>query len=174
MSAMLSPTELESSPNPNGVAMSRLDDVFVLPTTVGQQGFWYLDQFQPGNTAYNIAVRFRLQGSLRADLLERALNDIVARHESLRTVFAVQDGVPVQVIAPALTILLPCEDLRVGGDNERRQRAKALASEEARRRFDLAKGPLLRTNLQSSGESHALYGDAGGFSAASQAIHRPE
>ena len=61
--------------------MFEADEVFVFPTTVRQQGFWYLDQLQPGNPAYNIAVRFRLQGCLRVEVLERALNEIVRRHE---------------------------------------------------------------------------------------------
>jgi thioesterase domain-containing protein/acyl carrier protein len=147
MSPMLAATGPGIGHQPQGVANDDGDEVFVLPSTVGQQGFWYLDQLQPGNTAYNIAVRFRLQGPLRRDCLERALNDIVARHESLRTAFAVRDGVPVQVIAPQLTIPLPCDDLRNGSESERRLRAEAHTSEEAQRPFDLAKGPLIRTRL---------------------------
>ena len=123
------------------------DDVFVLPTTAGQQGFWYLDQLQPGNTAYNIAVRFRLQGELRLDCFERAIHRIVARHESLRTTFAVQEGMPVQVITPRLVIPVPCDDVRSIAEKERRPRAEALASQEAQRPFDLAAGPLIRTRL---------------------------
>jgi len=132
-------------------------EVFVFPTTVGQQGFWYLDQVQPGNPAYNIAVRFRLQGRLRVEELERALNEVVRRHESLRTVFAVVDGVPVQVVAPRLSIRLRRDDLRVGSDNDRRERARLVATEEARDRFNLAKGPLIRARLlRLDDEEHTL------------------
>ena len=123
------------------------DDVFVLPATVGQQGFWYLDQLQPGNTAYSIAVGVRLQGPLRSRLHRGAINNIVARHESLRTTFSVREGMPVQVIAQQLTIPVPCDDLRQGSDQERRQRAEAQAGQEAQRPFDLASGPLIRTRL---------------------------
>ena len=133
------------------------DDVFVFPTSVGQHGFWYLDQFQPGNPAYNIAVRFRLQGRLRAEELERALNEIVRRHESLRTVFAVVDGVPVQVVSPRLSIRLQRDDLRGGPEKDRRQRAGAVAAEEARLPFDLTKGPLIRARLlRLDDEEHTL------------------
>jgi Condensation domain len=77
-------------------------EVFVFPTTIGQQGFWYLDQLAPGNPAFNIAVRFRLEGPLEFEPLARALNEIVTRHESLRTVIGSDDGVPVQLVAPSL------------------------------------------------------------------------
>src|SRR3954464_13130620 len=87
-------------------------EVFVFPATVAQQGFWYLDQLNPGNPAYNIAVRFRLEGPLRSDVLERALNEIVWRHESLRTVFSAGGGELVQVVAPSLSIQVPVIDLR--------------------------------------------------------------
>ncbi len=147
MFSMLAATEVNPGQKPAGVASAEGDEVFVLPSTVGQQGFWYLDQLQPGNTAYNIAVRFKLLGPLRFDCLERALNAIVARHESLRTVFAVRDGSPMQVITPALTIPLPCDDLQNWDEKERRRLAEAHASEEARRPFDLASGPLVRARL---------------------------
>ena len=158
MLSMLALTEFGGTPSPKGPAKTiAADEVFVLPSTVGQQGFWYLDQLQPGNTAYNIAVRFRLKGPLRVDILERSLQDIVARHEALRTVFAVQDGVPVQVITPRVVVPLHRDELRIGGDNERRIRAEALTGEEARRRFDLAKGPLIRTRLlQIANDEHML------------------
>jgi thioesterase domain-containing protein len=133
------------------------DDVFVFPATVGQQGFWYLDRFQPGNPAYNIAIRFRLQGPLRVEALERAVNEIVRRHEVLRTVFTARDGVVMQVVTPQLSVALAYDDLRRGNTPDRLDRAEALATEESRRRFDLAKGPLIRARLlQLDDEEHVL------------------
>jgi thioesterase domain-containing protein len=141
----------------NGVAKPAAEEVFVLPTTVRQRGFWYLDQLQPGNPAYNIAVRFRLQGPLRPDMLEQALNEIVRRHESLRTVLAVMDGVPVQMIAPRLSIALQREDLRGDTEPERDDQARTAALEEARRPFDITKGPLIRARLvRFDAEEHVL------------------
>src|SRR5207302_11505918 len=77
---------------------------FVFPTSITQRRFWVLDQLEPGNPAYNIAVRFRLKGPLDVALLERAFNAIIARHEVLRTTFTTHQGQPVQVIAPVLAI----------------------------------------------------------------------
>ena len=71
-----------------------------LPLSFAQQRLWFLDQLSPSNTAYNIQVAVRMIGSLDHPALEKALNEIIRRHESLRTTFAVRDGLPVQVIAP--------------------------------------------------------------------------
>ncbi len=132
-------------------------EVFVFPTTIGQQGFWYLDQVDPGNPAYNIAVRFRLEGPLNSDALVRALNELVRRHESLRTIIGSEDGVPVQLVAPELTISLPVDDLRSIPRADRDARAEFLTVEEARRRFDLGTGPLIRARLlRHEEEDHVL------------------
>ena len=144
---MIARPQYEDAPNGHGSASPDGDDVFVLPTSVAQRGFWYLDQLEPGNPAYNIAVRFRLQGKLRIAELERALNEIVRRHESLRTVIAVVDGVPMQVVAPHTSIPLHHDDLRSGPEKNRRDKAESIAAEEARIQFDLAKGPLIRARL---------------------------
>jgi thioesterase domain-containing protein len=141
----------------NGIAKSRADDVFVFPVTAAQRGFWVLDQQQPGNPAYNIAVRFRLQGVLRVKEFERAFNEIVRRHEALRTVVAVVRGVPVQVVSPQLSILLGQDNLRGGPEKHRRERAEVVAAEEARLGFDLARGPLIRARvLRLDDEEHHL------------------
>jgi thioesterase domain-containing protein/acyl carrier protein len=140
----------------NGVASRYADEVFVLPASIGQQSFWYLDQIQPGNPAYNIAVRFRLQGSLRVEELERALNEIVRRHEVLRTTFEVVDGVPAQIVAPHLFVPLVQDDLRINRGNHRLDRARAIAIEEANQLMDLAKGPLFRTRLVRVDESESV------------------
>ena len=154
---MIAPKTLDTA-GQNGHATKPVpDEVFVFPATVGQTGFWYLDQLQPGNPAYNIAVRFRLQGPLRVEELERALNEIVKRHESLRTVFAAVEGVPVQVVSPRLSIRLKRDDLRAFPEKDRPEHARAVAVEEGRRRFDLAKGPLIRARLlRLDDEEHTL------------------
>ena len=87
------------------------DDVFVFPVSFAQQRLWFLDQFEPNSPYYNIPVAVRLEGPLDAGALARALNEIVRRHEVLRTTFGTQDGEPVQLIAPALTLSLPVLDL---------------------------------------------------------------
>jgi non-ribosomal peptide synthetase component F/thioesterase domain-containing protein len=124
-----------------------LEDVFILPTSFGQERFWGLDRQSPGNPTWNVPVRFRLQGPLNVVFLERAFNDIVRRHESLRTVFTVVDGQPVQVVKPSVQIQVPVIDLRHLPKPERDAEADRLSFEEARWRFDLATGPLFRVTL---------------------------
>ncbi len=118
-----------------------------LPLSFAQQRLWFLDQLEPGNLFYNIPMAVRLTGTLDANALERALNEIVRRHESLRTTFAAHSGKPAQVIAPQLTIKTPIVDLRRLPASEREAEAMRLASEDARKPFDLNNGPLLRAQL---------------------------
>ena len=136
----LSPADLHSR-------SAETEDVFVLPTSFGQERFWGLDRQNSGNPTWNVPVRFRLQGSLNVAFLERAINDIVRRHESLRTVFTVVDGLPVQVVKPSLQIQVPVIDLRHLPLPERDAEADRLSFQEARWRFDLSIGPLFRVNL---------------------------
>ena len=83
-----------------------------LPLSFAQQRLWFIDQLAPGNSAYNIPAAVRLKGPLNVVALEQSLNEIVKRHETLRTTFAIVDGGPVQVIAPTLTMTLPVVDLQ--------------------------------------------------------------
>ena len=84
---------------------------FCFPTTRAQQALWYLDRLEPGDPAWNIAVRFRLRGQLDVSTLERAVNEIVRRHEILRTTFSFMDHAPVQIIHETAFIPLPVDDL---------------------------------------------------------------
>ncbi len=123
-----------------------------LPLSFAQQRLWFLDQLMPGNSAYNIPAAVRLRGPLNLAALEQSLNEIVKRHESLRTTFAMVDGRPAQVIAPALTIKLPVVDLRKLPETERETEVRRLVTEGAERPFDLSQGPLLRVALLRLGD----------------------
>src|SRR5688572_18936597 len=68
------------------------------PLSCAQQRLWFSEQFQPGNTSYNIPMALRLEGKLDVAALDRAFNDVVRRHEALRTVFVEREGVPCQVV----------------------------------------------------------------------------
>ncbi len=117
------------------------------PLSFSQQRMWILDRFDPGNVAYNCPAAWRLEGSLDVAVLERALNEIVRRHGTLRTSFPLADGVPVQSIAEELRIPLSEVDLSALPEAERDEEARRLAREEERRPFDLVRGPLLRAQL---------------------------
>jgi thioesterase domain-containing protein/non-ribosomal peptide synthetase component F len=127
------------------------EEVFVLPASLVQERFWALDRMNPGNPTWSVPVRFRLQGPLDPALLERAFNQIVQRHEVLRTTFTVVDGQfdgqPAQVIKSALEIEVPVVDLRHFPKPERDAEVDRLSFNEARWRFDLAVGPLFRVTL---------------------------
>jgi amino acid adenylation domain-containing protein len=118
-----------------------------LPLSFAQQRLWFIDQLDPGNSAYNFPIAVRLKGSLNLLALEQSLNEVVRRHEALRTTFSIVDGQPSQVIAARLTIKLPVVDLRELPETERESEVHRLVIEEARRPFDLAHGPLLRTSV---------------------------
>ncbi|HKX30429.1 MAG TPA: amino acid adenylation domain-containing protein, partial [Blastocatellia bacterium] len=128
-----------------------------LPLSYGQQRLWFLDRLGGTSTEYNMPVALRLRGELDREALERALNTIVERHESLRTRFAELEGEPVQIIEPQLKLELPVEDLSALGETERSARLKAALARAQDAPFDLARGPLLRLELMKLSESeHVL------------------
>ncbi|HEU4556335.1 MAG TPA: amino acid adenylation domain-containing protein, partial [Longimicrobium sp.] len=101
-----------------------------LPLSFAQERLWFLDRLEPGSTAYNIPLAWRLGGALDEAALERSLGEIVRRHESLRTVFAEVDGSPAQVIAPFGGFILPVEDLSRLSDPDREAAVRRRADEE--------------------------------------------
>jgi amino acid adenylation domain-containing protein len=113
----------------------------------GQQRLWLINELQPGNPVYNEHFTVRLSGVLNPSAVERAIGEIIRRHEVLRTVFDSLDEGPVQVIAPTLSIELPVVDLKSCLGDNRDAEALSLAVEESRRPFDLVRGPLLRATL---------------------------
>jgi amino acid adenylation domain-containing protein len=118
-----------------------------LPLSFAQERLWFVDRLEPGSAVYNVPVAWRLGGALDEAALERALGEIVRRHEALRTVFAEAGGSPVQVIAPFGGFALPVEDLSGLGEADRDAAVVRRAGEEARRPFDLSAGPLFRARL---------------------------
>ncbi|RCJ36667.1 non-ribosomal peptide synthetase [Nostoc punctiforme NIES-2108] len=118
-----------------------------LPLSFAQQRLWFLDQLIPNNPFYNIPLALHLTGSLKLAALEQTFNEIVQRHEALRTTIVVQKGQPVQVINPTLTIPLPIIDLRQLPQAEREIQARRLTTQEAQRPFNLSTDSLLQVKL---------------------------
>ncbi|MFB2923836.1 amino acid adenylation domain-containing protein [Aerosakkonema funiforme] len=122
-----------------------------LTLSFAQQRLWFANQLMPGNSAYNMPAAVRLFGSLNVKALEQSLNEVIKRHESLRTSFIEINGEPVQQIAPTLTLTIPIVDLREFSENI--QKAQQLAIAEVRQPFALDKAPLLRVKLLQMGEN---------------------
>src|SRR6266545_8058328 len=117
------------------------------PLSFAQRRLWFLDQMVPARAVYNVPYGVRLRGTLDVPALERATGEIVRRHETLRTTFAVSGDEPVQAISRADGGALAVEDLRSLPEGERQEAGRRIASAEAGREFDLARGPLVRTRL---------------------------
>lgn len=117
-------------------------DETVFPLVFSQEHLWMLDQLEPGNEAYILCGAIRLRGELNVTALAQSFNEIVRRHEILRTTFPAIGAQPVQQVAAELTVPLPVIDVHT--DDER---LKELIIAEVRRPFDLANGPLVRTTL---------------------------
>jgi amino acid adenylation domain-containing protein/HAD superfamily phosphatase (TIGR01681 family) len=118
-----------------------------LPLSFAQQRLWFFNQLEPENPFYNVHGAVCLKGPLHVAALAQTFNAIVQRHEILRTTFPAMQGRPAQVIAPRLTVPLQVVDLQAGREIEAEAVARCLAMQEARRPFDLARGPLLRVTL---------------------------
>ena len=127
--------------------LERISNRHDLPLSFAQQRVWFFDQMEPGNPAYNIPFAVRLKGALDAAALERALSEIVCRHEALRTTFPTVDRLPVQHIARPQRLALSLIDLCALEEPQRELQVEKLATEEARKPFELARGPLLRATL---------------------------
>src|SRR5215831_5812826 len=104
-------------------------DVYVFPASFSQKGLWLVDQLGGGGTAYNLPILWRIAGPLQPRVLERVLEEIVRRHEVLRTTLLRRQGELVQVIAPAARFTLVEEDLSRVAESEREARALERAHE---------------------------------------------
>ncbi len=134
--------------------VSREED---LPPSFAQQRLWFLDRLEPGCYAYNMPGAVRISGSLDQAALEKSLDEIVRRHETLRTTFPLRGGKPVQAIAAPAPLTLPVTDLRELPLPEREAQLDEIMTREAHEPFDLARGPLLRIKLvRQADDEHVL------------------
>ena len=128
------------------------EERLLAPLSWSQQRLWFLDQLEPESTAYTLHRATRLKGALQVQQLQSALNQLVARHESLRTVFASRHGDPVQMVLPNLCIPITSEVLSGASDAILQTRLL----EEVRQPFDLQRGPLLRAVLLDVGKDDSV------------------
>jgi amino acid adenylation domain-containing protein len=137
-------------------SIPRLRDRDSVPLSFSQARMWFLDQLEPVNPAYNRPTNIHLAGQLNVPVLEQSLNEIVRRHDILRTSFPAVDGQPIQVIASTLTLTLPLVDLSYLPHNEREIEVQRLATQEAQQRLNLSQLPLIKAVLVRLNEKYHI------------------
>ena len=148
---------VETSANSSLTPIERVSRQAELPLSFAQQRLWFLDQLQPGDPAYHLSAAVHLQGAIDLAALEQSFNEIVKRHEALRTSFITVDGQPVQAIASTLTLDMPIIDLSESSPAQQADLVQMLATETTLQPFDLAQCPLLRvTCLRLNREEHIV------------------
>ncbi|MBN3889965.1 MAG: amino acid adenylation domain-containing protein [Nostoc sp. JL31] len=125
----------------------KVSQLQTFPMSFGQQRLWFIDQLQPGNFANHISAALRLTGFLNQAALLQTLDEIVRRHEILRTTFATMEEKPVQVIIPTLSLNLPTINLEELSEVEQEAEVKKLVIQEIQQPFNLSQAPLLRATL---------------------------
>ena len=146
-------TEIETlrrgGPSTRGRTLKREDreQLDRLPLSFAQQRLWFLEQMEGELTAYNMSFAWRLRGTLHTEALRRALEAIVRRHEALRTIFAMSDNEPVQVIGTIERLDHPIEDLRLLTTKQQADEVAKRCRQEAERPFDLTSDLMLRAAL---------------------------
>jgi acyl carrier protein len=128
-----------------------------VPLSFAQQRLWFLDQLMPNSSVYIVPTILKITGQFNLAAFKQSLDEVIRRHETLRTTFAMKEGKPVQVIAPAQSLELPVIDLSDLPLTEREVAVEAYIVEEIQRPFDLTRGPLLRATLLQLGvQEHVL------------------
>lgn len=144
-----------ATPPPPGIPRRKASDLPV--ASYLQEGLWFLDQLDPGKATYNVPGATRITGALDVSALEKALSEIIRRHETLRTTFTEREGQLCQIIAEPSHVTLCVISLESLPAAEREAEMLRLATEESQRAFDLREGPLFRFFLvKLSREEHIL------------------
>ncbi len=118
-----------------------------IPLSFAQQRLWFLEQLAPGSTAYLEHSAYRMHGLLDARSLESSLEELIHRHENLRTTFSEREGQPLQIIHPMVHFTLPVIDLQALRPEQRAEEVRQLTHQEALYPADLVRGPLIRVYL---------------------------
>ena len=119
--------------------------VIISPLSLAQERLWFIEQFSPRTATYNTPIVLDVTGPLEHGIVERAIGEIVRRHEPLRTVFQNDGGRPQQAVQPYEPFVLPVEELRDVGQSQ--EHVNHRINDEIRRPIDLERGPILRGRL---------------------------
>jgi amino acid adenylation domain-containing protein len=124
------------------------------PLSTAQEPLWYFSRLAPDNPVYNEAITIRKDGDFDVDAARHAFNEIVRRHEILRSTFEVVDGEPVQVVHQAQTFDVPLLDLSGMSRSDAEREAAAVIGEDARRPYELDRGPMIRPRIVRFADDH--------------------
>ena len=139
-------------------SITRRENRTEAPLSFAQQRLWFLHQLNPDSSAYHLPVYYRFNGQLDIAALEQSLNEIVRRHEILRTIFREKDDTAIQIVQPSLQLALPLIDLSALPRTEAEREVERLFEVETARPFSLEEGPLLRAVLlKLSSDEHAIF-----------------
>src|SRR6266851_4161971 len=127
--------------------ISRRSEQSSAPLSFAQQRLWLLQQLEPAHPSYNNLIQLRLSGPLQVTALQQSLNEILRRHEALRTTFALLEAQPTQLIAPTLALSMTTVNLRALAEAERKTQIQRLALQEVHWPFNLTSGPLIHACL---------------------------
>jgi len=141
---------------PELTAIERVSREGDLPLSYAQQRMWFYEHLASGSASFHIPLGVRLKGWLNVDALEQTFGEIIRRHESLRTVFPAIDDRPLQIIQEPAQFHLPVVDFSRLPKEEAERQAARVAQDETLRRFDLAKGPLVRPTLMRLAEQEHI------------------
>ena len=144
ISAVITEMREEASEGSRGSENSQAVEI---PLSYFQERLWFLAQWDDAGPTYNICQAYRLKGPFNVWALEESFNEIIKRHDSLRTSFDAHVGQPFQIVVPDLRLRIEIRDLRTVPEEGRDEAHAALVKEEARRTFDLTRSPLLRVLL---------------------------
>ncbi|MBV9267068.1 MAG: amino acid adenylation domain-containing protein [Acidobacteriaceae bacterium] len=128
-----------------------------IPLSFAQQRLWFIHQLEPGNEQYSIPYLMRLTGRLNGTVLEQSLNEIVRRHEVLRSRFIMEDGEALQVVEPSAAVPFVITDLTKLPADHREQEAHRMVTKEIERPFDLSAAPMFRALLIRLDESDHVF-----------------
>ena len=139
-------------------AIRRRENRTEAPLSFAQQRLWFLHQLEPNSSAYHLPVYYRFAGKLNIGALEQSLNEIVRRHEILRTIFREREDTAIQIVQPSLQVSLPLIDLSALTRTEVDREIERVLEVETARPFSLEQGPLLRAVLlKLSADEHAIF-----------------
>src|SRR5258708_2584076 len=114
------------------------------PASYAQERIWLLDKYRPGTSVFNMSAAYGISGPLNIPTLQKTVNEIAARHETLRTAFTEEQGSLLQVVGPKSSLPLCINDLQPIPDAQRDAYLAEAVEAEVLRPFDLARGPLIR------------------------------